>query len=119
VQERSVIERIHVLEQKVAALEELPARMDRVELQILQFREEVRAEFSTVRNEMRGMGQELIAVIHETNEQTRSELRREMQELSTDLRHDMQDLSTDLRREMRVLYEDLKSTIRTLGEGRR
>jgi hypothetical protein len=44
---------VKILERKVERLEQLPGRLDAVESQILQFRKETRAEFSTVRGEMR------------------------------------------------------------------
>ena len=52
-QERSVIERVEILERKVLALETLPARITAVESQLVQLREEMRGEFSATREEMR------------------------------------------------------------------
>jgi len=40
---------VQILEEKVESLEKLPARMEALALRILQFREEVRAEFSATR----------------------------------------------------------------------
>jgi vacuolar-type H+-ATPase subunit I/STV1 len=52
-QERSVIERVEILERKVFALETLPARITAVESQLVQLREEMRGEFSATREEVR------------------------------------------------------------------
>ena len=43
------VERVEILERKVEALETLPARMTRVELQLVQLRDAMRAEFSAIR----------------------------------------------------------------------
>ena len=55
--------RVEVLEQKVEKLEMLPDRVTALEVQISEFRAEVRAEFSATRTELRGemrvMGNEL------------------------------------------------------------
>jgi vacuolar-type H+-ATPase subunit H len=61
---RNLAERVEVLEMRVGALEELPARMAAVESQIVQLRSEMRGEFSAVRAEMRKL-----------NEETRAEMR--------------------------------------------
>ena len=47
---RSLTQRVEILEQKVGDLRELPARVAAVESQILQLREEIRVEFSAIRN---------------------------------------------------------------------
>jgi hypothetical protein len=70
----------------VTRLEELPARIDDLQLQILQFREETRGECSAVRREMR----EGFDGVNRQFEQTRSE--------------------------MRVLHEEVISRIALLGE---
>jgi len=112
VQERSVIERIHGLAQKVAALEGLPAQVNAVELQILQLREEVRAEFSATRGEMQGTEEGLRGEMREMGEGLRGEISTVYQELVALITH----TSEETRREMRILHEDLKSTIKTIGE---
>jgi hypothetical protein len=45
--------RVAILEQKMLSLDGLPDRVASLEVQIVQFRAEVRAEFSAVREEMR------------------------------------------------------------------
>ena len=57
-QQRSMIERIEILERKVEALETLPERITAVELQLVQLRDEMRGEFSATRAEMRAGDEE-------------------------------------------------------------
>ena len=52
-QERSVIERVEILERKVLALETLPTRITAVESQLVQLREEMRAEIRAGNEETR------------------------------------------------------------------
>ena len=87
--------RVQILEQKVEVLETLPERVTAVELQIVQLREEMRDEFSAVRQEMNAMGTglraELSAAIRAGDEETR--------------------------RYMRVLHEEVISRIASIQEG--
>ena len=56
------------LERRVDKLEQLPKRMDALEVQIVQLRTEMRDEFSAIRQEMRAGDQEtrtLMRVLHE------------------------------------------------------
>jgi hypothetical protein len=50
---QSLARRVDTLEHRVEALEVLPERLAGLELQFVQFREEVRGEFSAVRAELR------------------------------------------------------------------
>lgn len=49
----SLFRRLEILEERVEALEFLPSRIDALTLQIVQFREDVRAEISATRNALR------------------------------------------------------------------
>jgi hypothetical protein len=80
--------RVQILEEKVERLERLPARIDNLEVQILQCREEVRIGFSAVNAQLAT----LEARIAEGDQETR--------------------------RFMRILHEDLVARIATIGEGR-
>ena len=67
-QPRSAIERIEILEKKVEVLERLPERVTAVESQLVQLRDEMRAEFSATRAEMRAGDEEtrrLMRVLYE------------------------------------------------------
>ena len=88
----TMVERVESLEKTIESLRELPASTDRlesrvgsVEVQILQLRQDMRDEFS-----------ELKQLVHEGDETTRAELRSEMRALN-DQTH----------RHMLVLHEDL------------
>ena len=87
--------RLEILEQKVESLEGLPNRVAALEPQIVQFREEMRLEFSAVRREMRAG----------TNS------------LAETLRGEIRGGEEETRRQMRVLHEDVISRIALLNEG--
>ena len=119
----TLADRVRILEQKVGSLAELPARVASVELQISQFREEVRAEFSATRSEMGECEGRLRVEIHGTADRLRSEmrecegrLRAEMREGAEQLRAEMRSLNQETLTQMRVLHEDVIARIAVLGE---
>ncbi len=69
---QTVATRLEGLELKVESLERLPERMHALELQIQQFREKVRVEFSITRADFRA---EFRAEIRAGNEETRTYMR--------------------------------------------
>jgi predicted phage gp36 major capsid-like protein len=91
------VERVEILERKVEALETLPDRMTRVELQLVQLRDEMRGEFSAVRGEMQ-TGDE------ETRRTLRDEIRAGDEET---------------RRYMRMLHDDVIARLAIIQEGQR
>jgi len=91
---RSLDERVEILEQKVADLQELPARMDAVESQILQLRGEMRDGFSAIDKRF-----------DETDRQTRTLHEEVLSKLGETNRH------------MRVLHEEVLRRISLLKEG--
>jgi hypothetical protein len=114
--------RVQILEEKVELLERLPARIEALELQFLQFRDEVRVEFSatrdglrreigSLRGEMGGLRGEMGGV--------RDELRAEIQGLEKRLDALISEGDEETRRYMRVLHEDVIARIATIGEGGR
>ena len=105
---RDLTDRVEVLEQKVTALEELPARMSALETQIVQLRGEMKGEFSAVRQEMRSLDENL-----------RRDLRGEMGSLAGSLRQEMRELNEQTLAQMRVLHEEVIDRIGKLDEGRR
>ena len=105
--EPTLADRVQVLESKVENLEKLPARLGSLELQVLQFQKEVRAEFSAVRSELR-------AEIHELG----VTLRGEMHTLGEGLRREMRELNDQTNTHMRVLHEEVLSRIALLDEHR-
>jgi hypothetical protein len=52
-QDRSIVERLEIVERKVESLETLPARVSAVELQIVQLRQDMNAGFSALRDDLR------------------------------------------------------------------
>jgi hypothetical protein len=66
--EPSLNDRVQVLEETVKELAVLPTRVEALELQIVQLREEMRGEFSAVRQEIRDGDEETrryMRVLHE------------------------------------------------------
>ena len=114
--------RVQILEEKVKRLEQLPARIDGLELQILQFRDEVCLEFSDIREQLEGVRDGLRGEMRDLHAQaiacivlSEQALLHEMGQL--DERAASRDAET--RRVMRELNEDLIDRIATLGEGGR
>lgn len=90
-------ERVDSLEIRVTRLEELPARMDRLEGQIVSLRTEMRAEFSAVRSEMAA----------------------QTEALRVSLTKHTDDSMAGLRTHMRLLHEEVLNRISLTSEGRR
>jgi hypothetical protein len=66
--EPSLNDRVQILEETVKELYGLPTRVEALELQIVQLREEMRGEFSVVRQEIRNGDEETrryMRVLHE------------------------------------------------------
>src|SRR6266542_5078788 len=99
---QTVVGRLDRLERRVDLLEALPQRIDNLELQLVQFREEVRDEFSAVRTELRAQG---------------DELRAEMQALGVALRAEMKAGDEETRTLMRILHEDVIARLKLIQEG--
>ena len=122
-----LVRRVEILEEKVERLEMLPARIDNLEVQILQFREEVRAEFSATRAEfLARIALTEAALLHEMNQiderrgqETRHELGKALAETRTELIARIAEGDEETRRYMRVLHEEVIARIATIGEGAR
>ena len=95
---QTIESRLETLEQRVTILEQLPARIDGLTLQIVQLREEMHVEFSAVRAELR---EEIRAGDEETRRLLREEIRAGDKEVMS---------------HARVLYEDLKATLALIKE---
>jgi hypothetical protein len=125
-QQRSVIERVEILERKVESLERLPERVTAVELQLVQLRDEMRAEFSATRAEMRAGDEETRHLLRESEEETRhllreseEETRRLIRESEEETRRLLREGDEETRRYMRVLHEDVIARISMLEGPRR
>lgn len=99
----SLEKRVEILEQQMRPVSELPERVASLETQSLQFRAEMRQEFSAVRTEI---------------QLVRSELRDEIRTTGEGLREEIRAGDEETRRFMRVLHEDVIARIAAIGEGR-
>ena len=72
---QTLANRVAILENKMPSLEGLLDRVASLEVQISQFRAEVRMEFSAVREEMGDLGKTLRSEIRAGDEETRREMR--------------------------------------------
>ena len=115
---QSVENRLERLEQRVTAIEELPARMDRLESQIVQLRAEMRDGFSAIRQEIQagdeGVQGSLRDEIRAGDEETRRVLREEIRTGHVMIVTTLTELVEDSRRQTHVLFEELVSRIATL-----
>ena len=122
--------RVEILEEKVERLERLPARIDNLEVQILQCREEVRAECSATRAEfIARIALTEAALLHEMNQlddkgvardqETRRRLTFSITETRTELSARIAEGDEETRRYMRALHEEVIARIATIGEGGR
>ena len=91
-------------------LEQLPDRIERLESQMLQFRAEVRSEFSAVRHEAAASGEE-------TRRSLRQETRAGDEETRRALREEIRAGDEETRRFSRVLHEDAIGRIAVVAEG--
>ena len=114
-QERSVTERVEILERKVETLEVLPARVTDVELQLIQLRDEMRDGFSAIRTEL---GADIRGGDEETRRVLREEIRAGDEETRQVLRQEIRAGDEETRRYMRVLHEEVVSRLATIQEGR-
>ena len=100
-----LLKRVEILEEKVGALEELPARVDALSLQILELRDTMAAEFSATRALMRTGDQE-----------TRTELRAEIAACKGDLQAKVADCREELRSEIVAAKDELRGEIGSAKE---
>lgn len=113
--------RVESLERRVTTLEQLPARMDGLELQIVQLRAEMRDEFSATRGEMVAGNDEtrrsLRDEIRAGDEETRRVLRDEIRDAHVMVVTTLMEQIDGARRETRVLFEETLSRIAAIQEG--
>jgi len=90
---KSLEKRVNMLERGIEILEQLPDRVTALEVQIVELRGEMRAEFSATRIEAREGDERVIQT----------------------LREEIRAGDEETRRFMRILYEDLVERIEILG----
>jgi hypothetical protein len=102
--------KVESLERRMANLETLPDRMDRLESQIVQLRTEMREEFSAIRGEVNGF-----------RDETRGEfeaVRAEIRVAAATLREEIRAGDEESRHFMRVLHEEVIGRLALIQEGR-
>src|SRR5262245_27778951 len=87
--------RVESLESRVTVLEQLPARVDHLGVQISQLRDEMRVEFSAVRSDIVAGDERVV----------------------TSLREEIRVTAEEILRHARMLHEDLLSRIALIAEG--
>jgi hypothetical protein len=110
-----IVRRVEVLEQKVEALESLPGRVSALELQIVQLRAEMRAEFSALRGGYDGS----LASLRDEIRAESSALRGSVDGSLASLREEIRAGDEETRRFMRVLHEEVISRIASISPPRR
>lgn len=121
--------RIEKLEERVTVLEQLPARVDALTLQIVQLREEMHAGFSATQNEIHAGDEETCRSLREEiragDEETRRSLREEIRAGDEETRRQMHELHAvtvksigELHAHMLMLHEDVVSRIALTHGGR-
>jgi len=113
-----------MLEERVTSLEELPPRMAGRELQIVQLRTEMHAEFSAVRGDIRSVDVRLGSVEAGLREEIRSVDVR-LGSVEAGLREEIRSVETGLRQaigeaqvQTRVLFEDFVARLAVVDEGK-
>ena len=104
---QTLVKRVESLEARMTVLETLPARVDALESQIVQLRDEMRNEFSAVCSEIR-----------HGDEETRRSLREEIRAGDEETRRALREEIRDLGSQMRILHEDMIQRFKTLEDGR-
>jgi hypothetical protein len=102
--------RVDRLEERVTIFEQLPARIDAVESQILQLREEMHREFSSVRDEIRTGDEGVVRTLRE-------EIRTGDEETRRVLRAEMRAIADEIMAQARMLYEDMNAKLKIIQEG--
>jgi len=106
---QTLVHRVESLEQRVTSLEQLPTRIDGLAVQISQLRDEMRAEFSAVQNEIIAGDTQVVTTL-------RGEIREGDERVITTLREEIREGDERVMTQARVLYEDLKATLAVIHE---
>ena len=116
VESKSLEDRVSVLENEMEGLRGLPDRVASLEVNILQFRTDVRGEFSALRQEIQRMAETLRGEMRLDMQGTAQTLRGEMQGMAQTLRGDMQGMAQTLRAELRAGDAETRRYMRVLHE---
>ena len=121
--QKSLEERVDNLERRVEILERLPERVTALETQIVQLRDEMRAEFSATRTEARTGDEGVIKTLRDeiragdehVVKTLRDEIRAGDEHVVKTLRDEIRAGDEETRRFMRILHEEVIERIRLLG----
>jgi hypothetical protein len=102
--------RVEKLEERVTILEQLPARVDALALQIVHLREQMHADFSANQTMLR-------EEIRAGDEETRRVLRHELSALREEVRAEIRDGDQEVMSHARILHEDLVAKLKLIQEG--
>jgi hypothetical protein len=103
--------RVESLEKRVTVLEQLPARVDHLAVQLSQLRDEMRAEFSAVRSGITAGDDRVVRSLRE-------EIREGDERVVRSLREEIRAVAEEIMAHARMLHEDALSRIALIGEGR-
>jgi hypothetical protein len=106
--QKSLEERVDMLERRIELLEQLPERLTALEVQIVYIRDEMRAEFSATRAEGRAGDEHVVWTLRE-------EIRAGDEETRRQLRDEIRGGDEETRRFMRILHEEVIERIKELG----
>ena len=101
---RELEQRVENIEETLQVLNTLPARVGSLETQFLQFRGEVRMEFSAVRGEMHRLHDEALAHSNALHQEAKGLVRGLQEQIEMLATH-----FTELHREMREGFKQLRS----------
>ena len=105
---KSLEERVDMLERRVDILVQLPERVTALEAQIVQLRDEMRAEFSATRAEARAGDEHVVRTLRE-------EIRAGDEHVVRSLREEIRAGDEETRRFVRILHEEVIERIKLLG----
>jgi len=108
-QPQTLDNRVERLETRVTALEQLPARMDALVVQVSQLRGEMHAEFSAIRSEMRAGDEAVTGTLRE-------EIRAGDEETRRSLREEIRTGDERILTQARVLHEEVISRLAMIQE---
>ena len=113
-----LVGRVEALERRVTSLEELPARVDGLALQILQLGEALQAGFSEIRAETRQLIQASKEETLQLIQASKAETLQLIQASEDETRLLAREGDEETRRLMRVLHEDVIARIALINESR-
>jgi len=109
--QQTLANRVLALERQMDGLSTLPERMDRLESQVLQLRDEMRAEFSAIRGETArefGRVQTEFASVRTEFATVRTEMAAEFKAVRSEMATEFTAVRSEMAAEFRVVREEIK-----------